>query len=124
MAKPTKQTVLIVDDDEQFRLSLSKIFAKVGYKVNTAADAKEALHLLDKSFQSLIITDQRLPGMSGLQLLSEIKLSSPKSKVLVITAFGDESLREKAIQFGAFALLDKPVKRQEILKWAFKALEE
>ena len=124
MHKPSEQSILIVDDDEQFRLSLSKIFAKVGCKVTTAADAMEALDLLSKSFQHLVIADQRLPGMTGLQLLKEIKARSPKSKVLVVTAYGDIAMRKEALQIGAFAFLDKPVKRQQILKWVFKALED
>jgi len=124
MKKPSQQSVLIVDDDEQFRLSLSKIFAKVGYKVSTAADALDALDILKRSFQHLVIADQRLPSMSGLQLLKEIKSKSPQSKVLIVTAYGDSTTRNEALRVGAFAFLDKPVKRQQILKWASEALHD
>ena len=105
-------------------MSLSKIFTKVGYKVSTAADAFEALDILKRSFQHLVIADQRLPSMSGLQLLKEIKSKSPKSKVLIVTAYGDLSTRNEALHVGAFAFLDKPVKRQQILKWAYEALQD
>jgi len=124
MTRLSEQSVLIVDDDEQFRLSLSKIFAKVGYKVSTAADALEAMDILNRSFQHLVIADQRLPNMSGLQLLKQIKSKSPKSKVLIVTAYGDLTMRNEALHVGAFAFLDKPVKRQQILKLAAEALQD
>ena len=119
-----KHSVLIVDDDEQFRLSLSKIFKKVGYRVTTATNGIEALKILLKLQHELVIADHRLPGMTGIELLKEIKFKSPKTKVLVITAYGDDSVRTQAINVGAFAFLNKPIKRNEILEWASKALNK
>jgi len=116
-------SILIVDDDEQFRLSLSKIFIKEGYKVTTAQNAEEAWRCLDHTLPQLVIIDQRLPGMTGLELVREIKGKSPKSKLLVVSAYGDMATRNQAMEDGAFAFLDKPIKRQEILEWAIKAMK-
>ena len=71
------QNVLIVDDDVQFRVSLNKALTKVGYNVKGAADSSEALNFIRESHFNLVITDQRLPGLSGIELLNEIKKISP-----------------------------------------------
>jgi len=118
----SSQNILIVDDDLQFRVSLRKTFLKEGYNVNTVPDGQEALKVIRNSFYNLIITDQRIPGISGLELLYEIKKISPKSKVILITAYGDTALYRRVKDAGAFGYLDKPIKREVILSLAGDAL--
>ena len=117
------KNILIVDDDLQFRLSLVKTFVKAGYRVSAVTDGQEALNLIRKSFYDLIITDQKIPGINGLELLSQIKELSPKTEVILITAYGDVSLHRRAKDAGAFGYLDKPLKREEILSLAANAIK-
>ncbi len=122
-AQAPQYRVLIVDDDHEFRLSLGKTLAKQGYAVETAADGKEALRALQASTFDLVITDHRLPGLPGIELLGEIRRCSPRSAVILVTAYGDDAIRHRAREAGAFAFLDKPVKREEILTLVAQALQ-
>ncbi|MEM7828583.1 MAG: response regulator, partial [Candidatus Aenigmatarchaeota archaeon] len=63
----------------------------------------------------IIITDLRMPGMDGLELISKIMILSPRSRVILITAFGDNHIREEAFKKGIFDYLTKPVKKEDIL---------
>jgi DNA-binding NtrC family response regulator len=115
--------VLIVDDDHEFRVSLGKTLAKQGYAVESVADGPEALRALQNGTFDLVITDHRLPSLPGIELLGEIRRCSPRSAVILVTAYGDESMRRRAREAGAFAFLDKPIKREEILRLVAQALE-
>ncbi len=115
--------VLIVDDDHEFRLSLGKTLAKQGYGVELAADGVEALRAVQNGTFDLVITDHRLPGLAGIELLGEIRRCSPHSVVILVTAYGDEVMQRRAREAGAFAYLDKPIKRDEILTLVARALQ-
>jgi two-component system NtrC family response regulator len=115
--------VLIVDNDKEFRDSLTKILSKAGYHVVAAGDGKEASALVTKEKFPLIVLDLKMPGKSGFELLEEIKEKTPKSQVIIITAFGEENSYLEAKHGGAFEFLNKPVKRKEILESAKRALE-
>lgn len=122
-AEAPQYRVLIVDDDHEFRLSLGKTLAKQGYAVETAVDGMEALRALQTNTFDLVITDHRLPGLPGMELLGEIRRCSPRPAVILVTAYGDESMRHRAREAGAYAFLDKPVKREEILTLVAQALQ-
>lgn len=123
MATQTPQfRVLVVDDDYEFRVSLGKALAKQGYEVELAADGLEALRAVERGSFDLVITDHRLPGVLGIDLLPEIRRRSPRSAVILVTAYGDDTARQRAREAGAFAFLDKPIKREEILTLVVQAL--
>jgi DNA-binding NtrC family response regulator len=115
--------VLLVDDSLEFRRSLTKIFEKAGFQVRAVDNGGRASALLQKEFFPLIITDLRMAGKSGLELLREAKAESPDSKVIIVTAFGDEEECRQALAAGASAYLFKPVKRKAIIEAARQALE-
>ncbi|MFQ5865163.1 MAG: response regulator [bacterium] len=123
MTTLNSNNVLIVDNDKEFRDSLTKIFRKAGYQVMTASDGNEASDLVNREGFALIVLDLRMPGKSGLELLWEIKEKTPNSQVIIVTAFGDENSYLEAMHGGAFEFLHKPVKRKDILESARKALE-
>jgi DNA-binding NtrC family response regulator len=114
--------ILVVDDDREFQRSLIKIFLKAGYQVNVASDSVQALAVLNRRHYDLIVLDLKMPGKSGLEVLREIKIKTPDSKVIVVTAFGDSTSYREAMAIGAFDYLNKPVKRKEILEASRKAL--
>jgi two-component system NtrC family response regulator len=115
--------ILIVDDDPEFRDSLRKTLTRAGYEVSTAADGLQATTMLLEQFYPLILLDIRMPGKSGFDVLTEVKAKSPASKVIMITANGDNDIFKQSEQCGAFAFLNKPLKRQKILKYTELALK-
>jgi DNA-binding NtrC family response regulator len=102
------QKVLVVDDDPGVRTLLSRTLDRDGYEVTGAADASEALDRIRENRFSLVITDVRLPQVTGLQLLDEIKQSTPQLPVIVITGYGSVQNAVEAMQFGASDYLLKP----------------
>lgn len=115
--------VLVVDNDREFRRSLSKTFQKARFQVTEAGDGNQASELLNKGHYSLVVLDLKMPGKSALELLREIKAKTPEAEVIIVTAFGDTTSYQQTMDAGAYAYLDKPVKRKEILESAQRALE-
>ena len=115
-------TVLVVDDNRDHSQALAKIFERAGYRVGTAGDGQEALTILTERPFDLVITDLRMPRMNGLDLLRSIRAMSPHVPVLIVTAFGEWTTYIEAIDCGCVDYLSKPVRREEILMAARKAL--
>jgi len=83
-----RKCILVVDDDESLRRVTQLQLEEAGYEVVTASNAEQALRVLAERMPPLIITDIRMPGISGLDLLKEVRKSFPETSVLLITAFG------------------------------------
>lgn len=113
--KSIAQKILVVDDDSEFRSSLTKTLQKAGYEVNSVAGGTQAAELIGHYFYPLILLDLHLPGKSGFELLKQIKDKSPRSKVIIITVNGDFEVYHDLEKIGVFAFLHKPVKRADIL---------
>ncbi len=107
--------LLIVDDEKNMRSSLQTIMEGEGFDVQAAESAEEALRLLGQEEFFLVITDARLGGMSGYELLKEIKNRRPTLPVLVITAYATPKLAVEAIQAGAENYLAKPFAPEELI---------
>lgn len=122
MSNQTSNRILIVDDDSEFRRSLSKILQKAGYQVSTAASGMQIDEMMSKEVYPLVILDVHMPGKSGLEVLKEVKEKSPKTKVIMITVNSELYTYTEALNSGAFAFLTKPVKMKEILKYVSMAL--
>lgn len=115
-------TVLVVDDDPEHSRALAKVLARAGYRVRTAGDGREALTSLTECACDLVITDLRMPRMDGLDLLRHLRAMRPHVSVVVITAFGEWTTYLHAMDSGAVDYLSKPVRREDILLVARKAL--
>lgn len=102
--------VLIVDDEENARLGLSKLLTSSGYEVAAAANGFEALKYLKQEPVDLVITDINMPEMNGLTFLRELNRLYPQLKVIMVTAYGGVESYLEAIDLGAFEYLNKPVK--------------
>ena len=120
--RPDLDSVLIVDDDSEFRCSLSKTLSKANYKVSIAASGHEASKLLLKTSYPLILLDMHMPEKSGLDVLKEVKEKYPASKVIMITVNGQADMLLEAKSAGVFAFLTKPVKRKVLLRYIQQAL--
>lgn len=80
--------ILVVDDDESLRRVMQVQLEDLGYDVATAADGDSALRSLQLSVRELVISDLKMPGMSGIDLLKKVRAAYPETIVVVVTAFG------------------------------------
>ncbi len=117
-------TVLVVDDEASNRLSMERILRKEGYTVLSAAGGSEALTLLRKENVALLLTDLKMPGMSGIELLKAAKTIVPDVEVIVLTAYGTVEAAVEAMKEGAYDFIAKPLKRIELLKAVKNAMEK
>ena len=107
-------TILIVDDEKSMRDFLKILLAKEGYEVIVAGDGDQALAALDQNHVDLVISDIRMPGISGLELLSKIKEESEDIPVIMITAFASPNDAVQAMKDGAYDYISKPFNVDEI----------
>lgn len=104
-----KPSILIVDDEPNSLFGISEVLAEEGFYPITASNGKEALEKLQKNLIDLVITDERMPDISGMDLLSEIKKIDTNIPVIIITAFGSVSMAVEALKKGAFYFFEKPI---------------
>ena len=101
-------TILIVDDEESVRDSLSKWFIEDGYRVECAEDAKRALLMIESSDFDIILADIKMPGMDGLEMLRRIKAFRKDAIIIVMTAFASVNTAVMALKDGAYDYITKP----------------
>ncbi|NTV13776.1 MAG: sigma-54-dependent Fis family transcriptional regulator [Desulfobulbaceae bacterium] len=117
------KTILVVDDEPNYRLILSELLKDEGYEVFTAGSGAEAMKVLRETDLDLIITDMLMPGMTGLELLTEAKIFDQNLPIIMITAFGEVEKAVAAMQAGAFNYLTKPFNNDELLVSIKKAID-
>jgi DNA-binding NtrC family response regulator len=119
-----QKRMLIVDDEETLTYSLyqSFILAKHDYEVVTASSGEEAMIKLKEKKYDLVITDISMPGMSGLELLNNIKLNFPGTEVIVMTAYGSPEKKEEAFGSGAKYYVEKPFEIKEMKQMVMEIL--
>ncbi|NTV18826.1 MAG: sigma-54-dependent Fis family transcriptional regulator [Bacteroidales bacterium] len=100
--------LLIVDDEQSVRYSFKKLFNSSNYKISEAGNADEAIAAFSKEKPNLVILDIEMPGKDGIQVLKEIKELSPKTPVIIITAYGSGDRVIKAMKYGAYEYVEKP----------------
>ena len=106
MAKKIK--VLMVDDEAQFRATTSRILIKKGFQTTIAASGEEAIDILKKFPQDIVILDIMMPGMDGHKALSEIKALAPETQVIMLTGHGGLDSAKASLTQGAYDYLTKP----------------
>ena len=119
-----QNSILIVDDDNHLRMSLSFILKKENYRVETAASAEEALDCLKSHEYDLMFLDLNLPGMGGIDLPIEVHRHYPRMLVLILTAYAGLESAIQAIRLGARDYLNKPVEPMVILTRVAEILAE
>lgn len=118
-----QQTVLLADDDESLRRVVEYNLREDGYEVLTAADGRTALQRFQESRVDLVLTDVRMPEMTGFELLTHLKTMQPDLPVIVLTAHGTIDAAVEAMKAGAFDYLTKPFSRDQLQATVRKALE-
>jgi DNA-binding NtrC family response regulator len=117
------ETILIVDDNEDLRFTLSNIIKSEGYNVIESGDGTKALKLIKSCNPALMLLDMRLPGADGMKVLEEVKKFDRNIIIIMLTAFGDVKGAVKAMRLGAFDYLTKPFDNEELIIIIKKALE-
>lgn len=116
--------VLIVDDEEGIRESLSGIFEDEGYGVITAETGEDAIRILKEQAPDLVLLDVWLPKMDGIQALQEIKALKKDMPVIMISGHGNIEVAVKATKIGAYDFLEKPLSLERVLLSSRRALEK
>ncbi len=116
--------ILLVDDDAQIRLSLSEALDDFGFNVELAESAEDALSKIASSKPQVVLSDIRMPGMDGLELLKLLRERVPDVDVVLMTAFDDMPTVVSAMREGAFDFLVKPVNLDELEEVLKRALED
>ena len=115
--------ILVIDDDSIIRTLLSNSLSKSGYVVITANDGESGIQKAESEKPDIVITDYQMPGLTGLDVLNELKKTQPGIPVILLTAHGDVALTIKSIQLGAYDFIEKPIQMQEMLEIIKSGLE-
>ncbi len=120
----TRGRVVVIDDEVNAAAALETLLREDGYEVSRAHDARSGLALLEQTDADVVLTDLRMPGMDGLELLSKIKEMRPQTMVLLMTAYGTVKTAVKAMKMGAEDYLGKPIDVEELEVVLQKVLEK
>ena len=105
-----KPRLVAIDDELEFSKTLDEFFSARGYEVHVALTGTSGVELVDYHDPEVVLLDLKLPGMDGDEMLTRIRQTHPRTKVIVITAYHDGGkTRERLLALGAYAYLDKPL---------------
>jgi DNA-binding NtrC family response regulator len=117
-----KVTILVIDDEPIVADALTVVLSDSGYEVAIAATGRDGLDKISKQKFDVTITDLRLPDMSGLDVLSDIREKDPSSLIIVITAHSSPEIVAESVKRGAIDVLSKPFFPSDVLGLLDKAL--
>lgn len=118
-----RRRILVVDDDESVRRVTQIQLEEIGYHVMTASNAQQALAIVESWTPALVLTDLKMPGISGLDLLKQIRAAFPEVTVVLMTAFGTIANAVEAMKAGAWDYIPKPINFEELGMLAARAFE-
>ncbi|MFH2037000.1 MAG: sigma-54 dependent transcriptional regulator [Candidatus Zixiibacteriota bacterium] len=116
--------LLLVDDEEAQRKMLAGYFEKKGYNIKQAGSGEEAIDTYSSFFSPIAVVDMKMPGMSGIELISHLKEINPYIQIIVLTAFGSVDTAVNAMRQGAFHYQTKPVELEELAMNLEKAAQQ
>ncbi|UJQ94546.1 sigma-54-dependent transcriptional regulator [Mariluticola halotolerans] len=120
----TSVEILFVDDEEHLRIAASQTLDLAGYKVRTMATAAEALSTLSRTYNGILVSDIRMPGMDGMQLLRAACAIDADLPVVLVTGHGDINLAVEAMREGAYDFIEKPFTTERFLESISRAAEK
>ncbi|MDP2166881.1 MAG: sigma-54 dependent transcriptional regulator [Thermodesulfovibrionales bacterium] len=116
--------ILVVDDDASIRFFMAEFLKKEGFGFDIAGSGAEAIELLKAADYSLVLLDEKMPGMSGIDVLKEMRAGGMRMPVIMITAYGSRGLALKAMEEGAYDFFTKPVDIEVVRTVIKRALEK
>jgi CheY-like chemotaxis protein len=117
-------TILVVDDEPFIASVLTSILTRQGYRVQTAQSAHHALEMLNEGHYDLILTDHGMPGMNGLQLVTEVKRSHANMPIILLTGWGTSLMTTHKVETMPDAILAKPINQSDLLATIGKTIRE
>ena len=120
--KGPRYRILVVDDDQGMRENLAELFESLGYEVWTAGNAAEALTELERGPVDLLLTDYKMPGPTGVELVDAARKRQPGLRAVLMTAFGDTFTEMESVRRGAVGYLNKPFEADEVVAFVEKVL--
>lgn len=124
MSDNKKNSILIVDDEQIVRESLTKWFLQDGYRVEAAENANEALRKMEKGPWDVVILDIKMPGMSGMELLKRLREIDKSSQIIMATAFASVETAVQALKDGAFDYVTKPIDPDHLSHLVSNAIQQ
>src|SRR5436309_456416 len=121
--KVAQRTILVADDDASIRSLLKQLLSDEGYSVVEATTGTEVVEKVKDTNPDLVIMDVRMPELDGIEALSKLKVSSPKTSVLIMTAFGSSNNAIRAMELGAFDYITKPFELDKISHTVKRVIE-
>ncbi|NDJ78263.1 MAG: response regulator transcription factor [Chloroflexi bacterium] len=115
--------ILVVDDEGAIRYSISKTLQRVGYQVHAAASGEEALDMMNRQEYDVVLTDIRMPGLTGVELLAKIKERAPDAVVILLTGYASLETAIESLRLGAHDYLVKPSSSQDIRQSVSQGIE-
>ncbi|MBN2417749.1 MAG: sigma-54-dependent Fis family transcriptional regulator [Deltaproteobacteria bacterium] len=116
-------TVLIIDDEKNYLVVLEALLSSEGYEIITTDSSEEALRLIRESDLDLVVTDMKMPGISGMTILEEAKKVNPDMPIIIMTAFGSIEMAVEAMKKHAYDYIEKPFKNETLKLTVKKALQ-
>ncbi|MBN1384970.1 MAG: response regulator [Elusimicrobia bacterium] len=108
------EKILIVDDDPHIRNACAESLKMEGYAIKTAENGEEAIEIIKKDFFNVVITDLKMPGIDGIEVLKQVKRISPETEVILTTAYGTVETAVGALKIGAYDYITKPIDLSEL----------
>jgi DNA-binding NtrC family response regulator len=118
------KSILVVDDDRDMRLAIQETLSRCGYHIALASNGIEAIVKLKEREYQVILADMKMPGMSGLELLKELKYKGIKTPLILITAYGKIEDAVEAMKTGAFDYIQKPFSSEALENLVDKAIRQ
>jgi DNA-binding NtrC family response regulator len=116
--------LLVVDDENIVGKRLKQVFSKIGFEVETYTAAAPAMAAMAEKPFDIVVTDLKMEGMDGMEVLKRVREMSPRTQVIIITGYASPATAELAQQQGVFEFLAKPFRLDELKQVIFRALEQ
>jgi len=115
--------LLVVDDEPIVGKRLKQVFTKIGFEIETYTDSASALIAIAERPFDIVVTDLKMDGMDGMEVLKRVRDMNPRTQVIIITGYASPATAELAQQQGVFEFLAKPFRLDELKQVIFRALE-
>ena len=115
--------LLVVDDEPIVGKRLKQVFDKIGFAIETYTDSAAALAAMAEKPFDIVVTDLKMEGIDGIEVLKRVRAMNPKTRVIIITGYASPDTAELAEQEGVFAFLAKPFRLDELKQVIYRAME-
>ena len=119
----TNTRLLVVDDEPIVGKRLKQVFGKIGFAIETYTDSVAALAAMAENPFDIVVTDLKMEGIDGIEVLKRVRAMNPETRVIIITGYASPDTAELADREGVFAFLAKPFRLDELKQVIYRAME-